>query len=356
MRLRLAPLLLVACLVAACAPATPPAAGRPSEAAPAAPVAAAQVAPGPSGGAAAPQPASAPRPLRPLTIAYPSVNPNLLPFGMAIREGAFQAEGFDAQMVHVASSAYAAAMLNGEVDYSTAFGATVRLAASGAPLKVVMVLSNRPLFYMIAQPDVASVSDLRGKPVGTGPRGGSLEQTAKDIFSHYGLDPRTDLVTLRSTDTSAIISALLAGQVQAAVVTLPFNLIAETQGMKTLVDAGDLFRVASGGLVVTDQRLQERPDEVRAVIRATLKGMELAQSQRAGGIAEIVEFAGIAPELADRAYEAVVKSSTPDGLASDAEIQPEIENAKAAMGTPDAAIPVAQVVDFSLLRGVLAAR
>jgi NitT/TauT family transport system substrate-binding protein len=356
-RARFALSLLAALLLAACAPA-PAAPSRPPSSAAAPDPSGPAVSPpsiGGSGGAPAAAPAPAERPpLRPITFAYPSVNPNLLPVRLAIREGAFEAEGLDARMMHVASSAYAPAMLNGEVEYSTAFGATVRLAATGAPLKVVMVLSNRPLFYLISQPDVASVLDLRGKPVGTGPRGGSLEQTAKDVFSHYGLDPRTDLATLPSQDTSAIISALLAGQVQGAVVTLPFNLVAETQGMKTLVDAGDLFRAASGGVVVTDQRLQERPDEVRAVIRAALRGLELTRTHRDAAIAETVEFAGIAPELAERAYEAVVKATTTDGLATDAEIQPEIDNAKAAMGTPDATIPISQVVDFRLLRAVLA--
>jgi hypothetical protein len=90
------------------------------------------------------------------------------------------------------------------------------------------------------------------------------------------------------------------------------------------------------------------------VIRAALRGLELTRTHRDAAIAETVEFAGIAPELAERAYEAVVKATTTDGLATDAEIQPEIDNAKAAMGTPDATIPISQVVDFRLLRAVLA--
>jgi ABC-type nitrate/sulfonate/bicarbonate transport system substrate-binding protein len=187
-----------------------------------------------------------------------------------------------------------------------------------------------------------------------GPRGGSLEHVARDVYAHFGLDPDTDLVSRPFSDISGTVPALVSGQVQGAVIPLPFNLAAEAQGMRQLVDAADLFRVASGGVTTTDQRLHERPDEVRAVLRAALRGLEFTRANRAAAIAEIVEWAGIEPAMGDAAYEATVKTFTADGLATDAEIQPEIDNAKAQLGTPDAHIPVAQVVDFPLLRAVLA--
>ncbi len=339
--------LLLALWLAAC---SAPAPGRPG-AAPASGAAAPSAEPAASAPAPAPEPPRAPRPI---IIAYSSLNPNLIPVRLAVTEGYYLAEGLEPTMMQVGSSTYTPALLNGEIDYATHFGATVRLAAAGAPVKVLMVLSNKPIFYFIARPEIGSIPDLRGKLVGTGPRGGSLEHIARDVFAHYGLDPTTDLQFLPFNDNHAQVAGLVAGQLYGAVVPLPFNLIAESQGMKTLVDAADLFRAASGGLVTTEQRMQERPDEVRAIIRATLKGLELARSNRAVAVAQIVDWAGIAPALADRAYDAVVKSFTSDGLATDAEIQPEIDNAKEQMGTPDAVIPISQVVDFSFLRAVLA--
>jgi ABC-type nitrate/sulfonate/bicarbonate transport system substrate-binding protein len=291
---------------------------------------------------------------RPVIIANPTANTNLIPIRLAIAQGYFREEGLDAQMVQVGSSTFAPAMLSGEIDYSTLFGATVRLAASGAPVKVVLVFSNKPLFYLLAQPSITRVQDLRGQPVAVGPRGGSLEHVARDVYKHYGLDPDTDLVSRPFSDISGTVPALVSGQVQGAVIPLPFNLAAEAQGMRQLVDAADLFRVASGGVTTTDQRLHDRPDEVRGVLRAALRGMAFARANRATAVAEIVEWAGIDPAMGDAAYDATVKTFTADGLATDAEIQPEIDNAKAQMGTPDAHIPVAQVIDFTLLRAVLA--
>jgi ABC-type nitrate/sulfonate/bicarbonate transport system substrate-binding protein len=285
-------------------------------------------------------------------IAYSSLNPNLIAVRLAVTEGLYRAEGFDPTMIQVASSTFTAAMINGEIDYATHFGAAVRLAATGAPIKVLMVFSNRPIYYFIARPEFASIRDLRGKPIGTGPRGGTVERMAREIFSYYGLDPQQDLVTLPFNDTHAEVTGTVGGQLAGAVVPLPYNLMAEAEGMKTLVDASDLFRVATGGMVTSERSLRDRPDEVRAVIRATLKGMELARTNRAVTVPQIVNWAEISPEQADRAYEVVVKSFTTDGLATDEEIEPEIESAKEQMGTPDAAIPVAQVADFSFLHAV----
>ncbi|HEY7060028.1 MAG TPA: ABC transporter substrate-binding protein [Chloroflexota bacterium] len=284
----------------------------------------------------------------------PAANTNLIPLRLAITQGLFREEGLGAQLVQVGSSTFAPAMMSGEIDYASLFGATVRLAASGAPVKVVFVFSNKPIFYLMTQPSVASVPELRGQPVAVGPRGGSLEHLARDIFVHYGLDPDADLVTRPFSDISGTVPALVSGQVQGAAMPLPFNLVAQAQGMRQLVDAADLFRAASGGVSATDQRLQERPDEVRAVLRVALRGLDFARANRARTVAEIVEWAGIEPSMADAAYDATIKTFTADGLATDAEIQPEIDNAKAQMGTPDAQIPVSQVADFSLLRAVLA--
>ncbi|HLH23247.1 MAG TPA: ABC transporter substrate-binding protein [Chloroflexota bacterium] len=343
---RLIVALLGGCLMVACAgPAGAPAV--PSSSAPAVGGSAIQATSAP---AAPPSPVA----LRAISIAHPTANPQLVPFRLAITEGFFREEGLDAQMIQIGSSAFAPAMLNDEIDYSTLFGATVRLAAAGAPVKAIMVLNDKPLFYLIAQPGIASVPDLRGQEVGVGPRGGTLDHLARDIFTYYGLDPQTDLVSRSFQQIDGTLPALLAGQIQAAVVPPPLNLQAEAQGMKMLVDAADLFRAASGGVTTTERKLRERPDEVRGVLRATLRGMEFMRSHRAPALAEMVSWAGIDAALADGAYDGVVKSFTSDGLATDDEIQPEIDSAKEQMGTPDAVIPVSQVVDFTLLRSVLA--
>lgn len=69
-------------------------------------------------------------------MANPTANTNWIPVRLAIAQGYFRKEGLDAQMAQVGSSTFAPAMRSGEIDYSTLFGATVRLAASGAPVKV----------------------------------------------------------------------------------------------------------------------------------------------------------------------------------------------------------------------------
>ena len=88
------------------------------------------------------------------------------------------------------------ALIAGDVGYTTALGSTIRSAIRGLPLRVVMTITDKPLFALIARPGINSVEELRGKLIGISSFGASSDTLARAANS-----TRTE--TLRSSPSAA---------------------------------------------------------------------------------------------------------------------------------------------------------
>src|ERR687889_28356 len=100
-----------------------------------------------------------------------------------------------------------AALVSNQVDYFTGVETSIRVGATGVPVKVVAVSKKAPTFALMVQPDIQSVAELRGRPVGvssaTGAGIGGLRRvlalhgmTMDDVQLVYGADQQGTLVSL----------------------------------------------------------------------------------------------------------------------------------------------------------------
>src|SRR6185369_15340572 len=103
-----------------------------------------------------------------MMVGYSGVTAIQAPFWIIKDAGFFKQEGLDADLIYIsASSTMAQAMLAGEVAISTANSqAVVDTGLQGGDLVAVGAIVNFVALYVIAAPEIKSVADLRGKPVG----------------------------------------------------------------------------------------------------------------------------------------------------------------------------------------------
>src|SRR5207249_1938677 len=103
-----------------------------------------------------------------LVVGYSGVTAIQAPFWVIKDAGFFKQEGLDANLIYIsASSTMAQAMLAGEVAISTANSqAVVDTGLQGGDLVSVGAIVNFVALYVIAAPEIKSVADLKGKPVG----------------------------------------------------------------------------------------------------------------------------------------------------------------------------------------------
>jgi ABC-type nitrate/sulfonate/bicarbonate transport system substrate-binding protein len=89
-----------------------------------------------------------------------------LPIVVAMRNGYFRTEGLEVQTIQIRPEISVKALLAGEVDYVSAWGASVQAAMTGAPIKVVASIVSRPLHVLISRPEVRVGKNLKGKTLG----------------------------------------------------------------------------------------------------------------------------------------------------------------------------------------------
>src|SRR5207248_10169039 len=131
-----------------------------------------------------------------------------------------------------------AAMDRGEADYAGSGTSALDYALQGGDVRVFMRLFDASPWTMMARADIQTGADLRGKLVATSASTPKL--FAIEGVRRLGLIPNEDANFLETGGTSASFTALLSGQIGAAVVTPPFDAKAKAEGFHGLLVRGDL--------------------------------------------------------------------------------------------------------------------
>lgn len=287
----------------------------------------------------------------PIKFALPGNSMGYLPLFVAVHRGFFKDEGLDIELPRLAPSLAQNALLAGEVHYHGLADSGLRLAARGLPLKAIFYGADRPMYYLVAQKDIRSVPELRGKRIGVSQFGGTSDLSARLALRHYGIEPEKDAILIQIGAEGVRMAALRAGSVSAIIVPVPAVAILRRDGFNEVSFVGDVVEFASNGYTTTDQRLKENPQEVKKVVRAIYRGLRYAKENPEGTIAVIQKEWKVDPEIAKGSYQAIVKALNEDGIIGEKQLKIHfdlIRKADKNIGE----IPVDKVVDFRLLREV----
>jgi ABC-type nitrate/sulfonate/bicarbonate transport system substrate-binding protein len=100
-----------------------------------------------------------------------------------------------------------------------------------------------------------------------------------------------------------------------------------------------------------DQKLQTQREQVRRVVRATVRGTRFMKQNRAETVQMLSDYLRITPAQSARAYDASIHSFTDDGIISDKGVQLDVQLTKERLKlTKD--IPLSQLVDWSLVKEI----
>ena len=166
-------------------------------------------------------------------------------------------------------------------------------------------------------PGVSSPEQLRGDRIGINGLGGAQEYEAYEVLARYGIG-RGDTTISGIGSDAARLQAMQAGAIDAAVIGMPFDLLAEDQGMRVLVRLADLIALTHGVGTGT-AKLQAAPDEVRRFLRASdLRSVQLTKRDKPTALRHMIEWLEMTPDVASRAYDAAVPTWSDTGVAPEA--------------------------------------
>jgi ABC-type nitrate/sulfonate/bicarbonate transport system substrate-binding protein len=262
-------------------------------------------------------------------VAYPSMGASVFCLIIAQKEGYLKEEGLDAQLLSIRGEIAIRTTLAGEVDFFTNAGSALAAAVRGVPVKIVTVFQDRPSWDLIAQPDIKSVAQLRGKNIAVMSPEGSLAVVAREILRKNGIDPTKDVNLVTMGGDEVRFPALQTKSIQATLFSTGMSLKAQKEGFTKLAMAGDYANLIEGGLATSNDRIKQSPEKIFRFIRASLKGLNFFVTKKEQSIKYMTEALRMNDrELVNAIYDIQSKLVLRDGFTDDKVLQSMIDEMK----------------------------
>jgi len=237
--------------------------------------------------------------IRPL-IATPSRTLFALPYWIALHRGFFKDEGLTPDLEFVASGDLINdGLRNGRIALaiSPPDGVMLDVLASG-PLRILAGNACKPPLFVIAQPEIRTAADLRGKTVGVL----SLREGSSRFIEKFakagGLTPG-DYKVVEVGGAPTRVKLLVERAIDAGLQPMPLNYEMEARGFSNLGWTGEFephYQFTSFNASRTT--VQREPALTVALLRALLRGQRFAAEQPDEAAAIVASELGCEPRHA----------------------------------------------------------
>lgn len=286
-------------------------------------------------------------------IGMPSYSLLVLAPLLAQARGFFHSEGLEVELIRMATPVTVMALINKDIDYSTASAGALRNAIKGLPLKVVMSFYRAPLHVLNAKHEFGSVQELKGQLVGIAGYGDATETMLRAMLERARMDMETDVKVVQVPGGERRFTSLVSGSIDAAVLSPPFNLKAEAKGFKRLMAAADVMEARlTTGLSVSVDKLERNPREVKHMIRALLKAQAFIRDNKSETVKFISSRLKLDRPIAEGSYDLYARAMSLDGLIREGVLESDIEAIRHKLQVKEK-VSIAKVADFTLLKEVL---
>jgi ABC-type nitrate/sulfonate/bicarbonate transport system substrate-binding protein len=292
------------------------------------------------------------------TIVFPGVHN--LPNYAAEKFGFFEKRGLSVQTTFTKSSEeQRSGLAEGLYDIAhSAVDNAVAMVDSGMADVCIFVGLDQSFNKIVVRPDISSYADLRGKVLGVDAPDTAFALIVYHILKQKGLKPG-DYTVKPIGATRFRIQALIDGTIDFAIMTLPFNLLAQRAGLTILDDPIALVAPyqSAGGFARSDWAAKNRDALVQyaaAYIEGVRWSFDPANRQTASRILQ--DEMKLDADIIDQCLSAMldpVKGMDADAKLSEAGMKKMLALRAEFTGTQ--APPVSRYVDESYYRDAIAA-
>ncbi|MGH7828372.1 MAG: ABC transporter substrate-binding protein [Candidatus Binatia bacterium] len=269
-----------------------------------------------------------------------------IPYYLGKSRGLFEKEGIDLEIIVMRPPVGVTALQAGEVDYSSASGLSVRAAMKGLPLRTVLFSQTRLSFSLIGQPGMTAAKITN---VGVSGIGSLAHYAALSMMKRLDNEKVAYITTNTTANSYAVLTSKAA---DAVILSPPYTSMATLAGY---VDLGNTFDVRDlqGGLVVRASHIQNHRDQVKAMIRATLRSLEIIFRSEEQVIPYLQKYFNLEPKVAADSYKILRQVLSPDGDVEEPVLESILDRIRQDSGIK-AEVPADRLVDLSILREVKA--
>jgi NitT/TauT family transport system substrate-binding protein len=209
-----------------------------------------------------------------IPVAYSAVSASQSAFYITKEAGLFEKHGLFVDPVYVASGTKVAqAVIAGEFPVALAGGTVVNANLAGGDIAIFGGVVNVPSFYIFVHSSIKRPEDLKGKTVGITTFGSSTDFSIRYLIKKLGMEPDRDVKILQMGGQPQIVAGMVAGAVQAGVLSSPANYNATKAGFQMLVDFKSVgLDYPTVSLVSTRSYIKKDPQTVRRFLMAYSEG------------------------------------------------------------------------------------
>ena len=295
--------------------------------------------------------AAAPAPTK-VTIHIPSKSLSIMPYYFGKDKGFFAAEQIEPQLVMMAPPVAIAALVAGELDFSSTTGAATSAIMRGLPIRRVFYVQQDPVHALLAQPEIKSIEELIGKTVGVTALTDAVGMSTNVILRAHGIEAgKVTLLAMQVTDNA--IKSLTSRRIAATLLAPPYVEELQAKGYVKLAEARTYAPLSFIGLVTAIDTMKKSPQKVYGMIAALHRTMTyiVNPANRNEVVQYVSSYHKIDLALAEKAFAAQMLGYSKDGTKPRAAVEKEIEIYRETLKVTKTFTPD-DLEDLSLLRKV----
>lgn len=217
--------------------------------------------------------------LIPLRATYAAISGAFAPLWIAQDKGLFNKYGLNVELKYMLSATGTQSLLSGRVDIVNPGTELVEAGLAGARIAFIIGILNRAVLSVYGKPELKRPDDLRGKTLGVTQPGSTTDIAARMLLRQLGLKPGKDVRIAFIQALPDMITALIQGGIDAAVISAPSTVKLRHAGLKELVDIGARdIPMIHAGLATTRRFIKGNGDALHRYAQAYIEATKVART------------------------------------------------------------------------------
>src|SRR5262245_43306748 len=235
-------------------------------------------------------------------VGYIGLSLSSMPLLAARDLGFFAKNGIQAELLLLTFQLSSVALNAGDLEYVAGVGpGSVSDTLGGSPSRAVWIVANRLIYNVIAQPEVKTLQDLRGRKIGVSGLGATTHTAFTMAVEKAGFNPKDFIVVGLGPQQQQ--RALESKSIDGVIIDPPVLFVLLKKGFSKVLDIGAAVEMPVGGLTTLSKTISAKPDQVRRVIRALQEAKEALIGSKERSVAFIVKTMKMDQETAAKTHE-----------------------------------------------------
>ena len=212
-------------------------------------------------------------------------------FSIARDAGVLKQNQLDVEVIFIAGGTLSMQALIGKSLDFLCTGGTPYIVAylEGAQTKMIGGVNNKLPYGFVSLASIKTPAQLKGKRIGISRFGSTDDFAVKLALTQFGLTPK-DVNITQVGSAATRLTALQAGSIDAAVLTLGLVQIGQKSGLNLLLDFIEKdIEYQQVAIIARDDLLKSRPDLVRRFMKAYLDSVRFYKTQKEPAIRETMK-------------------------------------------------------------------